>query len=504
MLSKRLREPQLEAIQNTVEAIGRGHYLGLWCLPTGVGKTFAAVELMRLLGMPTLFCVHRDPLVRQTQNTLAEWWPQARVGVVKAERNEWDRDVVIASIQSLNEKRLSQIPPDRFGLVVVDEAHHIASPSWSRAVTHFDSGFRLGLSATPDRLDGKGLAEFFGPQPLYSYSLLRAIRDGYLVDVRQYAVKTGDSLDGVESQAGDFVNAQLAEVIDTDERNQTIVEAWRKHASDRLTICFCINIDHAKRLAAQFNADGVEAVAITGEMEVEERAILLEGFAEGQFKVLTSVQIFTEGFDCPPTSCVIMARPTRSRAFYTQCVGRALRLWPGKRDALVLDITDNCERHKLVTAMSLLGAKQSDGQGESIVGVLEREEREEQERQDHIRDWITGPLVWRVQSVCPWPGLPTLNGYMPKALWQDQPASDKQVEMLRRFGLGVQRELTKGEASWLIDQALAYEEAFPTPASSKQEFFLRLNGRWNEGMTKKEASRIIGEMKQGERQVQTA
>lgn len=497
-----MRRPyQKKAIACVLRAMALGQRQGLIVCPTGVGKTRLAAWLASELNVPTIFLAHRDELIRQTAEAFAVCWPAARIGVIKAERNEWEgKDVVVASVQSMNPRRLEAIPRNRFGLVIGDEAHHAAAPTWTQALTYFDAGYRLGLSATPDRLDGKGLADLFGGEPVFSYSLRQAIQDGWLVRITQKAIVTESSLDGVTVRAGEFATKELADAVNTPERNHAICQAYLEAGAERRAIAFCVDIAHAFALSFAFQDFGVKAAAIDGGMNAEDRRDILAKFRAGKIQVLANCEILTEGFDDPGVSCVLMARPTKSRALYTQCVGRALRLHPGKTDALVLDITDNCRQHKLICALDLFGAKKRDADGNDVLAVAEFEEEEEKAKQEEILA-VVGPVSWRLESVCPWPGLPTLDGYFPKARWQSDPASEKQVAMIRRFGLEIEGELTKGEAGWLIDQALAFEATYPTPATPKQEWLLRYLGGWEEGMTKKEAGKKIGELKKKEEAV---
>lgn len=499
MLNPLLRPYQLEAIFRSAEAIADGQSSGLLVMPTGCGKTFIACELLRLLRLPTLFIVHRDELIQQTIKTLGWCWPMARVGVIKAERNEWqNNDVTIASVQSLSRRRLETIPKDRYAIVVADECQHIRAETWERAIDYFDKAFLLGLTATPDRLDGKGLAKWFGPEPIFTYNLRQAIDDDYLVRIRQYAIHTDSDLDDVPMRAGDFAEGALASATNTPERNQAIVEAFHEHASDRRAVCFCVDVAHSYDLALAFSESGIRSVCVTGEMDLDERRDTIARFAAGKIQVVTNCQVLTEGWDDPDVDCVIMARPTKSRALYTQCLGRSLRLPlhnKSKLDALILDITDNCHRHSLITACSLLGVKDKNASGMDILGILEAEEKEEQLRQSAIQEQFRGPIVWRLESVCPWPDVPSLKGYVGRSPWQQEPATEKQEKMVRSFGLEIQKELTKGEASHLIDKCLAYDAMYPAPATAKQQWLLRYLGGWEEGLTKKEASRRIGKLK---------
>src|SRR5262249_52499300 len=144
----------------------------------------------------------------------------------------------------------------------------------------------------------------------------------------------------------------------------------------------------------------------------------------------------------PAVDCILMARPTKSQTLYTQCVGRGLRRCDvtGKADCLILDVTDNCRRHKLITATSLLG----DGRTVAAVGTSTEAEQHKHARRPDIRRHTNLPVVWRLDEVPPWPSLPDLEHYSPRFWWQNQPATEKQLGCLCRFGLDVTRELTKG------------------------------------------------------------
>jgi superfamily II DNA or RNA helicase len=448
------------------EAARAGRPSGLIVLPTGSGKTVLFLTLARELGWPTLVLVHRDELISQTLETVVRVWPEARAGVVQGKRDEWrdGQEVVVASVQSLHSRRLAKMPRDRFGLIVVDEAHHTPAGTYAGVFDHFAGRrFLLGVTATPERLDGVGLCRWYGEEPIFSYSIRQAVGDGILVPPVQRQVFTHVNLDSVRKRGGDLAEGELARAVNTPARNKAVVEAFIEHARGRKTVAFCVDVQHAQDLAEAFGAAGVRATSITGDLPTLERRILLEGFSEGEFRVATTCLVLTEGFDEPSVDAVVMARPTASHALYIQCVGRGRRRCDatGKRDCLVLDVTDNCRRHKLVTAASLLdspreGADEQppeggDGSGGAAPPAAEPD------------------LVWTLLEVSPWPEAPSLKSYHPTRSWQFLPASDKQLHLLRPFGLQLNRQLTRGEASHLIDQAIAFEEEFPTPASPGQQ-----------------------------------
>src|SRR5262249_29015457 len=170
--------------------------------------------------------VHRDELVRQAENAFKEVGPDVPLGVIQGPRKGCGSvGVCIATVQSLARK-LGQLPPDAYGLVVVDEAHHIPASSWSKVADHLRPRFLLGVTATPTRLDSKPLGTWFGEEPLFEYRLENAIRDGVLVPLRQRLIQTEIDLDGVQARkGGDFATAALSRVVATEARNRVVVEA---------------------------------------------------------------------------------------------------------------------------------------------------------------------------------------------------------------------------------------------------------------------------------------
>lgn len=484
---------QAVAIDRVLDAIKRGVPSGLICSPTGSGKTRLFCELARRLDWPVLVMNHTAELIQQTEAEFAEVWPNATIGIVKGPRDEWrNYDVVIASVQSLKNGRLERMPRDRFGLLICDEAHHSPAQSWSNIIRHFSSRFLLGLSATPERLDGQGLDELFGPEPLFVYELRDAVQDGRLVRPLQYAIETSADLSGVGFRAGDLAQGELSNAVNTESRNRVVVEAFLKFASSRRAVAFCAGIAHAIDLATAFRKAGIAAAHVTGETPAIERVQLLGDFDSGDIQVMTNCGILLEGYDNRELSCVMMARPTASRALYQQAVGRGLRLYPGKVNCLIFDFVD-ASRHTLMSMMSLLGAPQAtSAKGADVLEAVDRDIRVAEEAEVIAR---TEVLAWKLERVCPWPDMPTLKGYAPSWAWQWTPATDKQLALLKRLGLSVGRDVSKGECSFLIDRALQLEIRFPAPATDKQEWFLRHHGAWVDGTNKRDASKLIGELK---------
>lgn len=489
---------QRAAVRSAVDAVGR-QPSGLWTMPTGTGKTVAFATFAWELGFErTLVLVHRDELIRQTLQTFQWVWPGATQGVIQADTNEWNRQVVVASVQSLHANRLPQYDPDLYDLIIVDEAHHAAAVSWERILEHFSARFVLGVTATPFRLDGRGLDSAFGPEPLYVYPLRQAIEDGRLVRILQYGINTFTDLNNVKVQHGDFQVGELSNAVNTPERNKVVVDAFVEKASARRAVGFCVDLQHVYDLTDVFNSRGIKATYVDGELAYPERRRRLHAFRSGEFQVMLNCGVLTEGFDDPGVDCILCARPTKSRAFYTQTIGRGLRLFEGKSDCMILDYTDNCRKHKLITVTQLLGARAEmlDVGGADVLDAIDSENQRLVEQLE-IAD--LSPLMWRSELVQPWPDIPALDGYAPVHVWEEGPASEKQERFLAAFQLGITRKLTKGEASYLIERCLEMDAKYPQPPTGKQAYFLRMSGVDSTGMSKREASEWIGFLKGGGR-----
>jgi superfamily II DNA/RNA helicase len=284
-----------------------------------------------------------------------------------------------------------------------------------------------------------------------------------------------------------------------------VVDAYNEHTPGRRAIAFCADVAHIYDLSRAFADVGIPSAGIDGSMPTNERRRVLQEFRDGKYRVLSSCEVLTEGFDDPGVDAILMARPTKSRPLYTQCIGRGLRLFPGKEDLIVLDITDNSRRHKLVTAMTLMGKPDesdvTNAFGRDVMSVVD-EEMARLEGEKKVR--TSRPLEWRLEERCPWPEMPDLKGFSPHKRWHQEQASEKQAKFIRSFGLDVQRDLTKGEASWLIDQCLELDAKHPRLLTDKQMKFLR----WKRGfkmhraaipqdfasLTKREASKLIGQI----------
>jgi superfamily II DNA or RNA helicase len=312
--------------------------------PTGSGKTviFSYVTANAAAkGNRTLVLVHRAELLNQTHAALSQL--EVPHGLIAAGKTPDSTHLTqVASVQTLV-RRLEHIrEPD---LIVIDEAHHATAGAWASVLNRWPQARVLGVTATPARLDGKGLGSVFddlirGPE------VTNLIEDGYLCKPMYYAPKTV-SMEGVHKVAGDFNRAEMSERMDKPTITGDAVTHYRKYADGLPCVVFCTGVKHAEHVAQAFNASGYRFAILDGTLSPEERAKRVLGLSSGTLQGLVTVEIVSEGFDLPVVACAILLRPTASLSLHLQQVGRVLRIAPGKPRAIILDHVGNCRRHGL-------------------------------------------------------------------------------------------------------------------------------------------------------------
>lgn len=362
----RLRDYQAECLVVIRERYLAGMRRQLTCLPTGSGKTVIFAEFPRYFGMKKqmLVLAHRGELLDQACDKIRMANPHLKVAVEQADRSAApDCDVVVASVPTLgrkDSKRLARIDPDRFFLIVVDEAHHATAKTYTRILDYFGvfepdtRKLMVGFTATPKRGDGQGLDAVF-QEIVFSRTLQEMILAGYLSPVAGYRVETDIDLSGVNTRMGDFVASQLSRAVNVGVRNDLVVNVFLSHLKDKQTLCFCVDVAHAHSVADAFNNVGIAAAAISGNTDHCERAKHLGDFRAGRLKVLANCMVLTEGYDEPSVSGIILARPTKSALLYTQMIGRGTRLHKGKKNVTIVDIVDVTRGHTLATLPGLFG-----------------------------------------------------------------------------------------------------------------------------------------------------
>jgi DNA repair protein RadD len=336
-----LRGYQDRAIDALRSAFQSGARAPLLCLPTGGGKTvilatIAAQAAAR--GRHVLILVHRRELIHQTASKLA--WAGLEHGIIAAVYPASDHTVQVASVQTLM-RRLSRITWTP-SLVIIDEAHHAAAGSWRQIIEHWPDAYRIGVTATPCRLDGRGLSEAFD-QLVTGPSVADLVFWGFLSPARIYAPPVVADLSGIRRRAGDYANDQAAAAMDRPTVTGDAIAHYQRLAAGQQAIAFCCNVAHAVSVCDAFKTAGIGATLLLG--DTPDRDQVVAQYAAGAVRVLVTVDVVSEGFDVPAASCAILLRPTQSLGLYLQQVGRVLRPAPGKDAALILDHVGNVTRH---------------------------------------------------------------------------------------------------------------------------------------------------------------
>jgi superfamily II DNA or RNA helicase len=341
-----LRPRQRIFVDRCVDALRR-HPDTLGVAPTGAGKT---VMLSAIAGtFERVLCLqHRDELVTQNRRTFEAVNPGRLTSIYNASVKRWS-PATFASVQTLV-RHLDEM--QTFDLVVVDEAHHAPASTYRKIIGRaFDLNPRarlLGVTATPQRGDGRGLGSVFS-NLADQISIGELIGSGHLVMPRAYVmdVGLGDQLASVRrtcSGRGDYDMSAVAELMDVEPVTEAVVRHWREKAGDRRTVVFCATVEHANHVTTAFQSAGVAASCVTGKTPKLDRKRILADLEAGRVQVLVNVAVATEGFDCPPVSCVVLLRPSSFVSTMVQMIGRGLRIappakYPGlqKVDCTVLD-----------------------------------------------------------------------------------------------------------------------------------------------------------------------
>lgn len=344
-----LRPYQREALDALTDGWSRGlSRLGI-ALPTGTGKTHVMAELA-LRSASTrrpggvLALVHRDTLVEQTERRFRTHVSGASltVGVVKAARDVTTADIIVASAHTLrNETRLARMPDP--SLIIVDEAHVSMSPTYRRIFDRWPDIRMAGFTATWTRSDKEKLGDVW-QEIVFERSIRWAIREGFLVPPIGISVGMPDGLMSdvrVSRSTGDFNIDDLAEAVTVDALRDNVVRGYQHHAAGRPAVLFAPTKSAAEFFRAGLVGAGVPAAGVYDSTSARERKQIFAQFDQRRVAVLTTCTALAEGWDAPLTSCALMVRPTKHAGLYIQQVGRVLRPWPGKTDALVLDFVGN-------------------------------------------------------------------------------------------------------------------------------------------------------------------
>lgn len=338
-----LRDYQFDALDKLRALIRSGKRKLVLVAPTGAGKTVIAAKMAQLsreLGNRVLFLAHRRELITQAADKLQRSGVNAGI-IMAGEKPQPSLPVQVASIQTL--ARRSKPPAD---LVIVDECHHATSDSWRNVIDAYPNATIIGLTATPWRTDRVGLKDLFEDSVLAA-TPAQLIKSGALCPYEAYAYDAPD-LHNVKVRAGEFQSEDLALACNTSVLVGNVVREYQAHTIGKRALVFAVNVEHSMALVGQFNDADIPARHVDYKTPKAERDEAIQDMRSGQILVLSSVSLFSEGFDLPSAEVCIMARPTMSLSLHLQMMGRVMRPALGKQRAIISDHGGNLLRHGLL------------------------------------------------------------------------------------------------------------------------------------------------------------
>jgi ATP-dependent helicase IRC3 len=552
------QEEALDAIRNSASK------RQLVVLPTGTGKTVTFAELadQRKNKGRILILVHRDELVRQTRAKCSEAGLQ-NVGTIQGEQNAVGAKIAVASVQSLSRpaRMMEYLAFGQCETLIIDEAHHSIAPTYLAIINNClsETGLLVGFTATPDRKDAGAGRWHTGPKSLggvfdylaYYRPIDEMIAEGWLADILPATCYANLKL---TKKNGDWSDVEIDRAF-TPETTQDIVTAWQNamvNHGNRPTIVFVPTVHTAELMLWEFVDNDIPAAMVSGKTPHEERQQTYADLRSGKIKVLVNCMVLTEGFDEPCIGCVIVARPTKSRGLFTQMVGRGLRLFPGKKECIILSVVDhnlNLNPVKLQNILDDVGWKDGQLLSERKKEVAEKLDADEEEKEAAFAfiqkfrkrsgakfAWANHMGMWRLNV--PTFGIITLtedgfaedetklwqivwpNGDLgepqridgavaeaesrakeltggivldPEASWNKRPVTDNQVKLAQKLGIDPVG-MNRGELSRAIN------EKQTEPPTDKQLRYARYLG-WSgdaRTATKRELMVWIGRAKKGE------
>src|SRR5574343_279075 len=337
-----LREYQIELKNNAYNAL-KIYRRVMVQLPTGGGKTiiFASIAADAAKhGKKVLILVHRIELVEQARAKIKEQ-SGIETGLIHRDVFDISQAVTVASVQTFSRRDFP-----KFDLIIIDEAHHAVSKSYTDIISHYTwNGAKiLGFTATPQRLDGSGFKKMFDFL-VCGKQMKELVELGYLVRTRNYVSSLHEELKNIKTSAGDYNKKSLINFAQKNFLVGEIVGEWLAKAQGRKTILFATSVELAEFYADCFNEEGIPAKAVSAKTDKEERRQIIKDFRDGKYTVLTNCEIFTEGFDTPDVGCVQILKPTKSLSLHLQMIGRGLRTADGKADCIILDHAGNTILH---------------------------------------------------------------------------------------------------------------------------------------------------------------
>ena len=494
-----LRPYQIKAVDSILKSWEDGKNKVVLSMATGTGKSncFSKIIEKRVSnGSKALVLAHREELLTQAADRI-KLTTNIDSAMEKASSTAVgsDKQVVVASVQTLsNDKRLAKYPSNYFETIVVDEAHHTLADSYLKILNHFDTAKVLGVTATCDRGDKRSLGEYY-ENIAYEYGMRQAIKEGYLSPIKAQMIPLELDISDVSLSKGDYALNEVGDAL-TPYLNQIALEMV-KYCQNRKTVVFLPLVKISQDFCELLNLHGLSAVEVNGNSKDREK--ILQDFHNGEYQVLCNSMLLTEGWDEPSVDCVVILRPTKVRALYQQMVGRGTRLSPGKKDLLLLDFLWMTQKYNLCHPSNLIC--ESDELADKVmekvtnsssgIDILDAEKEVERdiilEKEEALKKQLEENKKKKRQSVDPIEYALSiadadLVDYEPVMMWEQAPASQKQLDALEKWGIDVSTVTCAGMASLLLDRLFRRKDmnlATPKQIRTLEKFGFYHVGEWD-------------------------
>jgi len=374
-------KPQPNEVQKiTLERLNKlrknGNTKGIVCYATGLGKTYLSAFDARNFNGKTLFVVHRDEILKKSQKSFKNVWPEKSSGFFNAEEKNIKADIIFASIQTLyRPENLEMFDKNYFDYIIIDETHHSSDENvtYRNVLNHFKPKFLLGLTATPERADDFDIIKnIYDGNLVHEVKTEEAIRKGYLVPYQWFRHKDNVDYANIRWNNRKYYEEDLNQLLVIDSRDKLIIEKFKLLDSPKpkKTLAFCVNIKHSQRFAAELKRNNINAAVIHSNtnssseffLSKEQRKKNTKDFIDGKINVACVVDIFNEGIDIEQIDCLLLLRPTNSSTIAIQQFGRGLRLSDNKFRLRVMDFVGKNQQNAL-------------GVFEGVTGIVELPEK---------------------------------------------------------------------------------------------------------------------------------
>ncbi|MCT2534774.1 DEAD/DEAH box helicase family protein [Aquibacillus koreensis] len=364
------RPSQQEALAALDATMDEDYDKAMVVMATGLGKTYLAAFFAEKFKR-VLFIAHREEILYQAKRSFKHVMPDRDYGIYNGKQKD-QSDNIFASIYTLSmNEHLHQFPTDYFDLIVVDEFHHAAAKTYNRVLDYFNPKFLLGITATPDRMDGKDVYAICDGNVAFQLHFIEAIQNGWLAPFHYYGVYDDTDYSQISWLGTKYDQAELLAVQLRDETANNVLEAWEKHKQTR-TIGFCSSIKQAQFLSGYFNNQGYKTIALHSQSSLN-RNDAINKLQRGEIDIIFTVDLFNEGVDIPPVDTLLFVRPTESLTVFTQQVGRGLRLFEGKDQCNIIDLIGNYRNADIKLSLFDTERNQEKGKKREVVPVVPSE-----------------------------------------------------------------------------------------------------------------------------------